>query len=344
MFVLPYLVGDMKFVVKNIFFFVLLFLLFACGDKGDGKVSKGHRDAIKIECNDDPDKKLCGLEVRQRFLEEGNDFVTFDDLNKAQIKRVKLECIRSKKYGLEAYNNCLGEYKQAALDGTITQIKIAKKPTSNIESLEKSVVYVTIIEMIDKKGKDFKGHGSGSGVILNKKLIATNCHVALVSEKGPNRDIWINNVHDEKKWAIATIHKKNVSKDICLLKHRPVEQLNLEMTPVRGLKKFSKLKKGDFVRAMGNPGGLIAHTAQGSIQYLGTIKDLIPMFGENITKVYDEDTKIIVHGAKIHKGSSGGPLFDKDGKIIGLNTLGATDSAAESIAISADYIIDLLKN
>ena len=104
MFVLPYLVGDMKFVVKNIFFFVLLFLLFACGDKGDGKVSKGHRDAIKIECNDDPDKKLCGLEVRQRFLEEGNDFVTFDDLNKAQIKRVKLECIRSKKYGLEAAN------------------------------------------------------------------------------------------------------------------------------------------------------------------------------------------------------------------------------------------------
>ena len=58
--------------------------------------------------------------------------------------------------------------------------------------------------------------------------------------------------------------------------------------------------------------------------------------------MYDKDTKLIVHGATIHQGSSGGPLFDKDGYIIGLNTL-ISDTAAENIAVSSDHIKELLK-
>ena len=50
-----------------------------------------------------------------------------------------------------------------------------------------------------------------------------------------------------------------------------------------------------------------------------------------------------MHGAKVHAGSSGGPLFDDDGNIIGLNTL-ISDTAAENIAVSADHIKDLLYN
>ena len=50
-----------------------LFSLTACGSEDSGKVSKGHRDAIHIECSDDPDKKLCGREVRSAFIEDGNE-------------------------------------------------------------------------------------------------------------------------------------------------------------------------------------------------------------------------------------------------------------------------------
>ena len=60
--------------------------------------------------------------------------------------------------------------------------------------------------------------------------------------------------------------------------------------------------------------------------------------------MYDKDTKLIVHGATIHQGSSGGPLFDKDGAIIGLNTLGFDKTAAKNVAVSADHIKDLLYN
>ena len=68
----------------------------------------------------------------------------------------------------------------------------------------------------------------------------------------------------------------------------------------------------------------------------------IPPSLRNILKKFDKDTKFIVHGAKIHMGSSGGPLFDKDGQIIGLNTL-ISDTAAENIAVSADHILELIR-
>ena len=329
-------------VKKTLILIFTSLLLSACGDNGNSKVSKGHRDAIKIQCDGDPDPKLCGLEVRQRFLEDGNEFVDLEELNKDQIKRVKMDCLRSKKYGLETYNNCLENKKIAALDGTLTEQTIVKRPKNNIESLEQSVVLVVISEPPKEKGGEEKFHGFGSGVILDKNLIATNCHVALVKNEGPNRDIWLNNVNDKKKWSLAKIYKKDEKKDICILKQNPLKKLSLKMDPIRGFTKYSKLRRGDFVRTMGNPGGLIAHTAEGSIQYLGEIKDL----GEEIVKKFnfDKNTKIIIHGAKIAEGSSGGPLFDKDGNLIGINTLSAPGTAAENISVSSDHIKELLRN
>ena len=57
-----------------------LLLLISCGDSGS-QLSKGHRDAIKIQCEDSSDPKACGLEVRQNFLEDGNEFIILDDVN-----------------------------------------------------------------------------------------------------------------------------------------------------------------------------------------------------------------------------------------------------------------------
>ena len=66
-----------------------IFLLISCGDSGS-QLSKGHRDAIKIQCEDSSDPKACELEVRQNFLEDGNEFIVLDDgeLNKDQIRKL----------------------------------------------------------------------------------------------------------------------------------------------------------------------------------------------------------------------------------------------------------------
>ena len=81
---------------------------------------------------------------------------------------------------------------------------------------------------------------------------------------------------------------------------------------------------------------------KGEINYLGTAKEAnITGYGseENFYEI-SPSTKIISHSAQIAPGSSGGPLFDKNGYLIGLNTF--MDSSF-NYSVSADHIKELLK-
>ncbi len=329
-------------VLKIICFIVILSFMYGCGDRDDDKVSKGHRDAIHIQCKDDPNKKLCGLEVREAFLDDGHDFVNLGELDEDQKDRVKMNCVRSKKYGLISYNNCLAKNLEAALDGTLTQGTFANKPKSNIEELESSVVFILLEEYnFEKKKEKFLGHGSG--IIISKKEIATNCHVAMVAEEGKQtenikRFIWVKNLGDNTKdnWAMGKITKKNEKNDICIIEAKKVEKMKFKMKPINKFVKFKDLRRGETVRTMGSPEGLMGHTDIGSINWLGSAREAYLPEDQ-----IDPDTKLIIHDAVIKGGSSGGPLFDKDGNIIGLNTLGRDQ---ESIAVSSDHIREILYN
>lgn len=334
-------------------------LLLSCGDSGNEKVSKGHRDAIKIQCENTSNVKACGLEVRENFIEDGNEYADFGELDDDQIDVVKFNCVRAKKYGLVAYNNCLHKLIAKAEGGDLFDDD-ELPADDHIASLERSTVYIEV-SYANVEKKEELTFTSGSGVIISKNDIATNCHVAMHEDleylqkttgwkrSDVEKIIWVKTVSG-KDWAAAKIIKKNPKKDICIIRHMPVDQFKIEMKPIKTFTSFEKIRKGDFVRAMGSPGGLIGHTAEGSIQWLGTADGLTSMLGgtriaEKFFDEYlDQDTKLIIHGAKIAGGSSGGPLFDDDGNIVGINTLSFPDSAAENVAISSDHIKDLLFN
>ena len=110
-------------------------------------------------------------------------------------------------------------------------------------------VRIDIIE----KGKDDKIYfiGGGSGVIIDKNLVATNCHVALVALKKPDRAIVIKKI-DKDDYAVANIYKKAEEYDICILKKVEDSEFKFEMNPVKKLTKFIKLKKGQYVRSLRN--------------------------------------------------------------------------------------------
>ena len=324
----------MNLFINICFRFILifpLFLLISCGDSGS-QLTKGHRDAIKIQCEGSSDPKACGLEVRQNFLEDGNEYIVLDDgeLNDDQIRKIKMECIRSKKFGLETYNNCLGEYKIAALDGKLFEKKIAEKPKSNVEALEGHTVRLVIFEQ--KSEDKFDPLGGGSGVILNNNLIATNCHVTDVSKNNDNAVIFVKNINKEN-YDLAELIKEAPEHDVCIIKKSNMSEFALNMNAVKKFVKFKDLSRGDFVRSLGTPVGMEGHSAQGEIQYLGTAEETAT--GLN----YAKDTKIINHSADIAPGSSGGPLFDKNGYLIGLNTFG---DEKFNFAVSADHIKELL--
>ena len=58
-----------SFCSKSLILLASLFFLNSCGDSG-GQISKGHRDAIKIQCEDSSDPKACGIEVRKNLLKK----------------------------------------------------------------------------------------------------------------------------------------------------------------------------------------------------------------------------------------------------------------------------------
>ena len=77
--------------------------------------------------------------------------------------------------------------------------------------------------------------------------------------------------------------------------------------------------------------GLIADSIKANIEGYGGEEDFYEI---------SPSTKIISHSAQIAPGSSGGPLFDKNGYLIGLNTF--MDSSF-NYSVSADHIKELLK-
>jgi S1-C subfamily serine protease len=327
-------------VTLKIFKYLLTFFLFAllnaCGNDDIGKVSRGHRDAIKYECRNSSDIKACSLELELNFLNDGNEFITFEDLSDAQIKEVKIQCIGPKKFGLKPYNDCLDDRRTEALDGDLFKGPDDFEPDTPIAALEESTVVIMMFQ--DTGEKRPKVLGGGSGVIIDNNLIATNCHVTNAAAKNKKAVIMVKNINKDN-FDSALIYKRAPKHDVCIIKRENMSEFSLKMRKIKNLKNFTKLSKGDFVRTRGTPEGMEGHTAEGVIQYLGTAgKTGHTKYGDY---VISDDTKIIEHSATIAGGSSGGPLFDKNGHLIGLNTFG---NKSFNFSISADHIKELLKD
>ena len=123
---------------------ILLILLVSCGESPDEKISKGHRDAIKAQCKSKSNPKLCGIEVRKSFIDNGHQYVRLNDLTKEYQKGVKLNCVPEKKYGLVKYNDCLYKWKQFALGNKFTDPEDEREKTvkSNIDKLKEYTYFV----------------------------------------------------------------------------------------------------------------------------------------------------------------------------------------------------------
>jgi len=138
----------------------------------------------------------------------------------------------------------------------------------------------------------------GSGFIVDGKqgIIVTNNHVIDGAE-----EIQVN-LHDGSKLK-AELLGKDTKTDIAVLKVTP-------KVPLKEVKFGSSaaIRVGDWAMAIGNPFGL------GGSVTLG----IISAKARNINSgPYDD---YLQTDASINKGNSGGPLFNMDGEVIGVNT------------------------
>ncbi len=200
------------------------------------------------------------------------------------------------------------------------------------ERLMPSVVNISTTQIIKTKGnqlpfqfppgspfeemfKDFnqpterKASSLGSGFIINKNgTIVTNNHV-------------INNAEDiivrvgDKEYEAKVLGADPYS-DLAVLKI----DTNKKFIPVK-FGNSDKARVGDWVVAIGNPFGLGGTVTSGIISARN--RDI------NLTR-YDD---FIQTDASINQGNSGGPLFNLDGDVIGINTAIIAPGQSGSIGI-----------
>ncbi len=172
--------------------------------------------------------------------------------------------------------------------------------------------------------KERKATALGSGFIIDKTgIVVTNNHVI------QGADDIIVRVNGTKEYK-AKILGADPYADLAVLKIDSDEKFK----PI-SFGDSDKARVGDWVIAIGNPFGLGGTVTSGIISARN--RDI------NLTR-YDD---FIQTDASINVGNSGGPLFDINGKVIGINTaiIGASGSVGIGFAIpsnAASKVIDQL--
>ncbi len=159
----------------------------------------------------------------------------------------------------------------------------------------------------------FGGNGVGSGVVVDKDIVATNCHL-MTNAVGVN----ISKFGDSFAPVALRADWKH---DVCLLRFQ-----YLDMKPVE-LADTESLKYEQEIFSIGFPGGVL----KPQVIY-GNVKALYPY----------EDSVIVRTDAAFMMGSSGSPVFDTQGRLVALSTFKSPGRAAYYYNVPVKWIKALM--
>lgn len=184
----------------------------------------------------------------------------------------------------------------------------ALDPSQLFEKVSPSIWIVLSYDAADKSTS------LGSAVVIEPGKLITNCHVITKSKVILLRRA---NVMYEAK-----LEHRDASRDLCLLQ---VDNFN---APPVTLRSAQELKVGERVYAIGNPKGLEVTLSEGLISGL---------------RQQSESTRtgpgtLVQTSAALSSGSSGGGLFDAEGRLVGITTFGWRDAQNLNIALPTDWI------
>lgn len=176
--------------------------------------------------------------------------------------------------------------------------------------------------------------GEGSGIIYSSDgYIITNYHViegAVNSSKSSIKVFLASNSEDGYE---AQVVGYNISYDLAVIK---ISATNL---PSIDLADSEELKVGQYVAAVGSPGGL---QFMGSVTF-GIISGLNRVVSDSSTSA---DVELIQTDAAINPGNSGGALVNTKGELIGVNSskIAATAYEGMGFAIPSNTVKEICDN
>lgn len=179
------------------------------------------------------------------------------------------------------------------------------EPDKLFEKLAPSIWVVSTFDAAEKR------LGQGSAVVIAPGTLITNCHV-LAKARG-----FI--VRRDNVAFGATLEHADVERDLCQIQVKNFHAPAVEMAPT------TELRVGQKVYALGNPRGLEVTFSDGMISALRRADD-------------DRTVEMLQTTAPISPGSSGGGLFDAQGRLVGITTSQLRDSQNLNFAVPADQI------
>ncbi len=179
----------------------------------------------------------------------------------------------------------------------------------DVSAAGRGVVRIVTIAVIDDEVVGF-GHGSGFAVGPNR--IVTNAHVVELAQRYPG-NVLIGVVPSEgDKSFQGRLIAIDVARDLALIE--------FSGTPLPPLALFNgPLNEGESVIALGYPGNVDLATARSAADFIAPLN---PVRSEGIFSGRRSltGTAVLVHTASIARGNSGGPLLDRCGRVIGVNS------------------------
>jgi hypothetical protein len=157
--------------------------------------------------------------------------------------------------------------------------------------------------------------GQGSGFFIGDGKIVTNAHVV--------QDAYSAEVHGSLGlYENVTILKEDEDIDLALLQVSATGEPRLRLAVAR-----SRLRPGQRILAIGNPMGL-DHTVSDGL--ISAVRGLPGEF------------QLVQISAPISPGSSGGPLLDMEGRVVGVTSAGISDGQNLNFAVGIETLQEFL--
>lgn len=173
---------------------------------------------------------------------------------------------------------------------------------------------VVLLVMQDENGQPVS---LGSGFFVGNGVIVTNLHVVRGASSGK-----VKLVGQTSTYAISGVIGVNANADIVLL------EVPGAKAPALELSQGTDLAVGDVVYAVGNPEGLEGTFSQGIVSgFRGSGPE-----------------RLLQITAPISPGSSGGPIINSQGEVVGVAVATFKEGQNLNFAVPASYVISLLKN
>lgn len=184
----------------------------------------------------------------------------------------------------------------------------------SVQALEPDALFAKVspgvwtLRTFDAQERPLRG---GSAVVVGPGRLVTNCHVLA---KASSLVIRRDNVSYG-----ATLEFPDVERDLCQIKVANFREAPLSIAPA------GSARVGQRVYAIGSPRGLESTLSEGILSGLRG----------------GDEGQLLQTTAAISPGSSGGGLFDSEGRLLGITTFGTREAGSLNFAVPAEFVAEI---